>query len=576
MLGLPLQTPAPDWRLKYETSHYLETGRYAEAVNFCQKLQAASPYAKVIKYGVTGEGRPMVALILSRDKTFIPAQAAKSSKPLVLINNGIHPGEIEGKDADLMYARAILISKKEAAILNKVNLIVIPVFNIDGHERFGPYNRINQNGPKQMGWRVTSMNLNLNRDYIKADAPEMRAWLKLFHDWNPDFFFDNHTTDGGDWQYDVALSVPVGPTQNASVAAWTRRMMATVEPMVRKDGHLTSPYFGGFDNAHPEKGFTTDDYTPRYSTGYGSAVNRPTMLVETHVLKPYKQRVEATYSVNKRVIEFIAKSGPELKKINRTADIWSAKGLEGHDVVLSAKLNGKWRPFDFLGYEFKPYMSEVSGAEISAWNKKTPITVKSRIQDEFEPNLSVRAPYAYAIPPQWTDVVRVLNTHGIPYRRTKAPMTAKFATYSFTGVKYPSIPFEGRFSPNFTAKLIAETRTLPPGTVVVGTGHPLGKLVMHILEPQAPDSLMRWGFFNAITEDKEFFEDYAMEPIAKKMLETDENLRKEFQQKLKDPAFANNPRERLAFFYDRSKFADSRKNKYPVVRLSKSQTEKLK
>jgi murein tripeptide amidase MpaA len=575
LLAPTLAVAETDWRLTYEKSNFQETGRYGEAVEFCDRLQKVSPYARVIRFGKSGEGRQMVALLLSKDKQFTPWSIRRSEKPLILLNNGIHPGEIEGKDADLMLARNILVNKREEKLLDSVNILLIPVFNVDGHERFGPFNRINQNGPKRMGWRVTSTNLNLNRDFTKVDTVEMRAWLKLFHEWRPDFFFDNHTTDGADWQYDVAYAMPLAPTMDSGLAAWSQKLLDDVLPKIAKDGHPISPYFGGFDNAAPEKGFSVDDFSPRYSTGYGMALNRPCMLVETHVLKPYKKRVETTYSVNKRVIEYCARFGKELKAAVAKADK-AAQAVEGSPVVLSAKLTTATRPFTFLGYEFKPYQSEISGAEIPAWDRNRAVSVPSVIRDRFEPALVVNAPYAYAIPPQWTSVIDVLDAHAISFRRTTKASKAILESYKFQKVQFPRTPFEGRFMPNFDVANVKEERELPAGTVVVTTEQTRSKLIMHLLEPAAPDSLAHWGFFNAIFEEKEFFEDYAMEPIAQRMLEKYPQIKKDFEEKLKDPGFANSPRERLQFFWDRSGYADIRLNKYPIVRLSRLEAEGLR
>lgn len=570
---LPQPAPQTDWRLTYEKSKFTETGRYSEAVSFCKRLEKASPMAKVIRYGTTPEGRPMVALLLSKNKVFAPG---KSKKPLILINSGIHPGEIEGKDASLILARNIAVSKKELALIDKVDILIVPVFNVDGHERFGAYNRINQNGPKKMGWRVTSRNLNLNRDFAKADTAEMRAWLHLFQTYKPAFFFDNHTTDGGDWQYDVAYGMPLSQTQNPAVVNWSKAMLSDVLPKVAKDGHLTSPYFSGFDPSAPQKGFAVEDFSLRYSTGYGAAVNRASMLVETHVLKPYKTRVEATYSLNKRVIQYCGKTSAQLAAANSKADAQAAAGMEGHTVVLSTTLADAWRPFVFYGYAFKAYQSEISGAEIPSWDRKKPITVQSRIRDQFVPSAKVIAPYAYAIPPQWNDVIAVCGTQGIRMSKLTKPAAGVFWTYRFENIRFPTAPFEGRFMPSYGVAPIRERRELPAGTVIIRTAQPLGKLAINLLEPIAPDSLAHWGFFNAMFEEKEFFEDYTMEPIAKKMLESDPELKRKFQEALKDPAFANNPRQRLAFFWDRSPYFDKWLKKYPIVRLSKADAAKLK
>lgn len=567
---------ASDWTLHYERSGFLETGRHAEAVDYCRRLDAASDMAKCITFGTSPEGRDMVALVVSADKRFAAKDLRSSKKPLVLLNNGIHSGEIEGKDADLMLAREMLITGKERALLDKVNLMIVPIFSVDAHERFGAYNRINQNGPKEMGWRVTSRNLNLNRDWVKADAVEMRAMLALIRDYDPSFLFDNHTTDGGDWQYVVTADVPTAPDVHPAVREFSKKLLSEVMPQVESDGFLNAPYFGLNDARDPGKGITVDAYSPRYSHTYVAALDRPSMLVETHVLKPYKQRVDATYSINKRTIEFIGNNAAELMQALSQADTAATSLREGMRVVLQSKLSGERRPFTFRGYAYTPVQSGIAGAEVSAWDRSKPVSIESWIRDQFEPSLTVTAPAAYAIPPQWTDVVTLLDLHGIHYSRLAQATEQEFRGVRLGGVRFPSAPFEGRFSPSYEAQPLLDKRVLIAGTVVVPVAQVRGKLAMHLFEPEADDSLLKWGFFNAIFERKEYFEDYAMEPEAARMLERDPKLKAEFDERLKDPAFAKNPRARLQFFYERSEWEDEVLNRYPVVMLTSSQLAKLK
>lgn len=559
----PLQQ---DWRTEYERSNFLKTGRYAEAMDYCKRLEKASPWAKMITFGTTPEGRPMIALVLSRDRAFTPEAAVKSAKPLVMINNGIHAGEIEGKDASLILAREIAVTKKEAALLDHANILIIPVFNVDGHERFGPGNRINQNGPEEMGWRATAQNLNLNRDWTKADAPEMKAMLRLIHAWKPDFFFDDHTTDGADWQYAAQLCVPTGPNMDPGVAAWARAMMEHVQPAVEKDGFLLAPYFGSFDSARPERTITVDDFGPRYSTGYLEAINRPSMLVETHMLKPYKFRVETTYCILRRTIEEIGRTGKELRAITAAADEADRNLKPGTKVTLTLKLTGDTQPYTFRGWKYTPYKSEITGAMVPAW-EHTPVDTPSTIRDQFVPELDVVTPAAYAVPPGWTEVIERLTVHGFHFTRLAEPVTEVLETIRLESPAFARTPFEGRFAPTYEITRRPEPQTLPAGTLIVPSNQPGARLLMHLLEPEAPDSFVKWGLFNTIFEQKEYFESYAMEPIAKKMLDADPKLKAEFDERMKDPAFERSPRARLEFFFSRSPYADQRLNRYPVVRL---------
>jgi Zinc carboxypeptidase len=559
-----------DWRTVYEKSGYRETGRYDEAVAYCQRLASASRWARVIRWGVSPEGRPMVALVMSKARAFVPEMARRSEKPLVLINNGIHSGEIEGKDAGLILARDILVTKTRASLLDHVNLLFIPIFSVDAHERFGPYNRINQNGPAEMGWRATSTNLNLNRDFMKADGEEMRAMLHLLHAWKPDFFFDNHTTDGADWQYSIQIGVPQAQNLAAPCATWSKQMLAAVLPKVERDRFLTAPYFDGVDYNNLQRGLSVADFGPRYSTGYLAAMNRPSMLVETHMLKPYRHRVEATYSINLRVIEHIGETARELKEANRAADAADVGTKPGDRFVLSVETASNTRPFTFRGLQYRPYRSDITGALTPAWTRE-PADTETTIRDQFRPALVVDAPAGYAIPPQWKEAIDRLELHGFHILRLTNPLKEEFETYRFESVTFPTVPFESRFQPRFKEVQIREERTLPAGTAIISTAQTGTRLLVQLLEPDAPDSLAHWGFFNAVFETKEYFEDYALEPIAKKMLEDRPALKAEFEERLKDPGFADSPRARLQFFHDRSRYADSRLNKYPVVRLTLEQ-----
>lgn len=568
---IAIDAPQADWRLTYEKTSFLETGRYAEASAYVRRLDEASPVARAFSIGASPEGRSIDILLISEERRFTAAERARSRKPLILIINGIHSGEIEGKDASLIFARRLLVEKRYTDLLDKVDIAILPIYNPDGHERFSAYNRINQNGPKEMGWRTNSLNLNLNRDFTKADSSETRALLKFMSDYRPDFFFDNHTTDGGDWQYHAAYSVPMGPTQDPSVAAWSKRMVDSVVIACGDDGHPIIPYFGGFNAANPAAGISASDFTPRYSTGFGAAINRPTMLIETHVLKPYKLRVETTFSMVLNTIQFCANDAAGLIAANQAADRRSGQNMADKSVVVEAGPSRNGRPINFLAYAYTPYESEVSGDTIPKWDHSKPLSIPSTLRDTMETRSSVRAAYAYVIPAAWTEVIDRLDIHGIAYRRIPRAVAGSFDSYRFQSVVFPRTSFEGRINPRFEVALIRETRTLPKDSAIVWTAQRKGKLVVHLLEPMAPDSLASWGFFNAVLEEKEFFEDYAMEPYAEKMLENDPKLRADFQERLKDPAFANSPRQRLAFFYDRSPYADVRLNKYPVIRVSEAE-----
>lgn len=549
--------------LTCERTSYRETGDYSEALYYCRAFEAASKSARIRTIGKSLEGRDMVAVVLSADGRHTGRSLRASPKPVVLINNGIHAGEIEGKDACLILFREMV---KEPArfrkVLKQLDLVMIPVLNVDGHERRSAFNRINQNGPREMGWRTNAVNLNLNRDFVKADAKEMRALLRLIHDIQPDFFFDNHTSNGADFQYHIMADLPMGPTQAPAAAAYSRRLYATVKSRVEQDGFLVAPYFSLVDRSKPDKGLTVTDYGPRYSTGYFAAINRPAMLVETHMLKPYENRVKSTFSLVLRTLEVLADTAKELKEINRRAD---RTAVSEKEVVVAAKLSAQTTPFDFLGFESQLQESPITGDRVISWTR-IPKTFASTIRKDFEPSLTVKRPSAYYLPCQYQDVVQLLDLHGIAFERLKREVTGNFRAYRLTGVKFPPQPFEGRFNPTFKIEPFDVRTTLPKGTIKVPLDQARAKLIVHLLEPEAPDSLVRWGVFNTIFEVKEYYEDYAMEPLARQMLESNSNLRAEFEERLRESDFAKSPTARLQFFYDRSPYRDARLNVYPVLR----------
>lgn len=554
----------------YETSGGLRTGRYAEAVALSRALAARHPEKlRFFRYGTSPEGRPMTALLLSHEGAFDPATLLASKRPLVVIQNGIHSGEIEGKDATLPMLRDHLEKGLHSPTLERVNLLVIPVYSVDAHERFGPGNRVNQNGPVEMGWRATAQNLNLNRDWMKADAPETCAQIALLDRFRPDFLFDDHTTDGADYRYTLTLGVPWGPTLPPATADWQRKLYGRVAAACDRAGVLTAPYFNLNDSKRPEKGLSVQDYSPRFTNGYLSAINRPSMLVETHMLKPYAERVAATRRVLLETIRLIGQDAG-LKRMNRMADVPPPAGAP---VVLDTESDGTTEPFLFKGWRYAGAVSPITGAEIPRWIH-TPVDTPTTVAWNHRPKLTVPRPLSYAYPRAWTEVTERLRAHGIRTELLPALPRGRFyarsedvnaVTWRLADVKFPARSFEGRFGPTFRAVAETPKEIDLSDWVVVPVSDRKWRLVMSLMEPEAPDSFLRWGFFNAVTETKEYFEDYAMEPLARRMLADDPALNAEFERMKEDPKFVG--RARLAWLYDRSIFADRVLNRYPVVRF---------
>ena len=550
------------WLTLAERSGFTETSRYEETLEDCRRLERASPWIRVTSFGKSPEGRDLILVIASKDRAFDPAAAAKTGKPIVLIQAGIHAGEIDGKDAGIMLLRDIAVTKKRAALLDSAIILFMPIYNVDGHERFGPYNRINQNGPREMGWRVTSRNLNLNRDYMKADAAETRAWLKVFTSWWPHLLIDCHVTDGADYQYDLTYAEEAGPNAPQPVAAWMRAAVdGHIVPGLERLGHLTSPYIFLRDDTDPSKGTVNFPYTPRFSTSYTVLQGRAAFLVETHMLKDYRTRVVVTYDTLVSFLEEINRDPQSLRAAVRQAEQEAARP---GNVTLTFRPAGKTRRVPFKGIEYRRELSEVSGAMRVIYGTK-PMEMTIDRAWGVDPAVTVVRPIAYIVPPQFTEAVELLRAHGLAMRRLASAVTIPVDGYRLTAPEWSARPFEGRHPVTFTTERVKGIeRSFPTGSVVVPMDQKSSIVAAHLLEPQGPDSLVSWGFFDAIFEQKEYGEAYVMEKVAREMMEKDPALRVEFEEALSDPDFAASPSRRLDFFFRRSPWWDDRIGLYPV------------
>lgn len=553
-----------------ERTNYAETARYQDSRALADRMAQRSPWLRVVPFGKTPQGRELFAVIASKDRAFTPEAARATGKPVILLQSCIHPGEVDGKEASEMLLRDVAITKRYAAWLDKVILVNIPIFNVDGHERFSAFNRINQDGPKEMGFRVTAQRLNLNRDFMKADAPEMKAWLKFFNAWLPDFFLDNHVTDGMDFQYDITIDIAQGQQVWDTVARWTReRYLPYLNDAMATDGHIMGPY-GGFVEGDPAKGFSTGSYSPRYSTGYAAIQNRPALLVETHSLKSFKTRTWAHYDVMKRSIEAIVRDPAALRSAVTAADR-AVEKLAGSSVAvhLDGKRSDESEPFTFKALRVTRQPSDLAGAPIAVYEKE-PVDIPTRLFAKTTTTASATVPEGYLVPVEWTEVVERLGLHGVRTERLERAIEGEFETFHFSNPRFAPQPFEGRILVSFQSAPVVRKMRIPAGTVYVPLQQRSARVAINLLEPDAPDSLVRWGFFHAIFEQKEYFSDYIMEPIAREMANRHPELRVEFEKRLaSDAQFAKSPRQRLQWWFERSPYYETDKDVYPIVRVRK-------
>ncbi len=576
---------ADAWATPAEASAYRSTPDFAETMSYLERIAAAYPgQVRIEGFGRTGEGRDLRIVIVSRDGEFDPAAIHASGRAIVLVQNAIHAGEMDGKDACLALLRDLLMVPEAARLLEHVALVFIPVYNVDGHERRSAYTRINQNGPHLAGWRANATNLNLNRDYLKADAPETRAFLRMFRRWDPDFFVDDHVTDGADFQYDVTFVLNATPDVPPATAEWIR---TTVTPeLVRRvdaSGHLAFP--GAVflaDDTDPSRGLVFNPNPPRFSTGRMILEGRPGLLVELHMLKDYRTRVTANYTILRALLEVLHRESSTLLELNRAADRAAIELGSGRAPMfpLALEPTAETTTVAFRGYRFVREPSEISGGvrleyRHEPWNAELPVPQGVRV------STAVRPPAAYIVPPGWPRVVEVLDVHGVLHRKTNARWTGTVEQYRCSGMRWPSRPFEGRHpilrgGPVDSAAgafgdcvLSTGTLTFPAGSAVVPLDQRRSRVAIHWLEPMAPDSALRWGFFDPIFEVKEHGEGYVLERLAREMLDRDPALKEAFDARLRsDSVFAADPAARLEFFFERSPWGRANHvGEYPVGRL---------
>ncbi len=563
---------APDLRTQAERTDFRETGRYEEVERLSRAFADAFPkQVKVVAFGTTPEGRPMLALVASKDGVLDAASARTKQRPVVFFQGGIHAGEIDGKDAGFIALRHWLDGTVKDDVLSRVTVVFVPVFNIDGHERFGPNHRPNQRGPEAMGWRTTGQNLNLNRDYVKAEAPEMQALLRLLHEWDPIAYADLHVTDGAKFQHDIAVMVQPTLAGPAALRAAGVKLRDEILADLTAGGSLPLGFYPSFDAPElPSSGITAGIASPRFSDAYWGICHRIGILVETHSWKSYKERVHSTYLTLLSLVSHAAKDGVEWRAAARAAE---GESLAGKKVVLAWQNDGHERVFEFKGYAHRRTPSEISGQMWTTFDETKPEIWRIPLRDQVKPKVEVEAPaggyVVHAAHANW--VAAKLEVHGIRFERVAAARkleARELETFRVRDLKLAKETFEGRTGATALGEWRGESREIPAGSLFVPINQPLALVAMQLFEPLAPDSLLSWGFFNGVFEQKEYMEAYVNEEVARSMLAADPKLRAEFEGLLtSDEAFAASPLKRLEFFYRRSPSNDERHNLYPIFRV---------
>jgi hypothetical protein len=549
----------------FETSKGSETASYQQCIQYYQQLAAKQDVIQVKTFGQTDAGYPLHLVLFSKSKTFAPASWQQKGKVVLLINNGIHPGEPDGIDASMMLMRDLANGKLKAP--ENVIISVIPLYNIGGALNRNSFSRVNQNGPKEFGFRGNAQNLDLNRDFIKCDSKEAKAFAEIFHWVNPDIFIDNHVSDGADYQHTMTLLTTQQSKLGGEIGAFLHKVFepALYKGMQEKKWPMC-PYVN-FESANPDKGWDAFYDPPRYSSGYAALFQTMAFVPETHMLKPFADRVQSTYALMQTMIEQASIHAKAIKQ-KRKASLEAIK--QQQQFPLTWKVDStKSDTISFMGYAADQKKSEVTGMNRLFYNHDKPFTKQVLFYNYFQGQKLIHKPRAYVVPAGWVQVISLLQLNKVPMKRFEKDTTITVQAYRIDNYKTLSKAYEKHYkhSDVVVSKSQQQIRLLK-GDYIVTMGQSTDRFVMETLEPEADDSYFNWNFFDAILQQKEGYSDYRWEDIAAAYLQQHPELKLQLEeQKKSDTRLAASASAQLDFVYKRSPYYEPAHLRYPVYRV---------
>lgn len=558
-LNMPVKVKAnlDEFVVLSEKTDFKKTPKFDETRDFFHRLEAVSPMVKNSSFGVSPQGRELSLVVIDKDGLTTPEAIRAKGRIIILVESCIHSGEPDGKDACMIYFRDMVLKGKDKELLDNVSFVLDPVFNVDGHEDFRATNRINQNGPDELGTRNNALLLNLNRDFLKTESPEMKDWHRMYNYWDPELFIDCHVTNGADFQYVMTYSVENhGEAMSPALKKYATDIYdKQLNERMTKVGFPMFPYCSYRRSYAPELGASLDAFDPRYSTSYAAFRNRIGLLLETHIYKPYKERVMSTIEAIRQSAFILAASKKELRQAIEQSDAYVASPeFRKQEFPLDYKIDPTDSIMvDYLGWERDTIKSDLSGANWVRHRYDKPKTYHIPLFTKHVPTVTVKVPKAYILMPQYANIAEILELNGLKLTRLEEAKEVEVETYRYTGGTLATRPSENRVPVvkcNYTTQ--TEKLVYPKGSYYLDMNQPNAKLAIYALEPNAPGSLTYWGYFNGhVWPVGEFWvrQSY-MEEKGREMLAKDPELKKRFEEKMKDPAFAKDSNAILNFFYE--------------------------
>lgn len=547
---------AQNFKTPYEKGNGNQTVTYEEMVQYYDELDQNFESITVQNFGKDDNGEPLKVVVFDDSKN--------KNTPVILINNGIHPGEPDGIDATMMLMRDLATGKVSA---KNLKIAAIHSYNISGMLRRGKFSRANQNGPEEYGFRGNARNYDLNRDFIKNDTENAKTFQQIFQHFKPIFFIDNHVSNGADYQYLFTyISTNKERLGDKLGSYFNEKMQPEILENIEKKGILTIPYVNIHGDS-PDEGFPAFMDSPRYATGYTTLFNTLGTVAETHMLKPYPDRVRATYEYMVSAINYTRKNTREIQKL-MAENLNSLK--PGTQYPIQWKLNDKkFQLIDFKGYEAGKKTSEVSGKPRLFYDRNKPFTRKVKFFNEYVPTKEIRVPNYYVIPKSENKVIEYLKRNNIAMKEIAQDSTISVEVYRITDYKTVKNPYEGHYL-HYETKTKSEFKNVNfrKGDLLVSTKQPGVKYLLETLEPEATDSFFNWNFFDAILGQKEYFSDYVFEDTAAELLRNDQVLQTAFKfEKISKPDFAKDGQAQLEWIYRHSEYYEGSVGLYPISRI---------
>jgi len=561
-----IQTAVAQVELRYQQN---ETVTWQEAIDMYQWLDEQYEDARLLEVGWTDAGRPLHLFVIDRDRSFLPEKIREAGKSILFVNNAIHPGEPCGVDASLKLATDLLSGEDSCAhYLDQTAVAIIPLFNVGGALNRGSYHRANQNGPVEHGFRGNARNLDLNRDFIKLDSKNTQSLIPLLRSWEPDIFIDTHTSNGSDYPYTITLINSHSQRHEPSQASF---LDSTLLPFLfegmDRSPYLMSPYVWSYKRT-PEKGIIAFLDYPRYTSGYASLFNTFAFTVETHMFKPFEDRVLSTWHLLRETLRFSGLYGNQMAEVKKEA--WKEK-MEREEFTLQWTLDtSRSDQINFSGYTVKHRKSKVTGQENYYFDRTDPWEKEIPYYKYFKPVITVPVPDYYILPSAWREVVERLQLNGVEMEELTRDSIMEVDIYFIDEYKTVERAYNGHYRHyDVKTRTVTEKVQLLSGDWIIPTRQEAIEYLVQTLEPRGYDSFFSWNFFDEILFRNEYFSPYIFEETAEELLKNDPELKKELKKRQKaDPEFAKNAYSQLRFIYEHSPWAESTYMRYPVYRVS--------